>query len=125
MLKLTQKTEYAFIAFRFLQLKSIDKPIKAKEISEIENIPLPILSKVLQHLLRENLIETIKGAHGGYRLSINLNKLNLWKFLETMEGPLGLVDCLASSKCDQEDRFSIQTPIKNIFNNLSVSDVTI
>ena len=132
MLKLTRKTEYALIALRFLQLKSEKQPATAREIAEIEHIPLSILSKVLQHLSKEKLIETVKGAHGGYQLSVELKSINLWKFLEIMEGPLGLVDCLQNTQCAQEDSCSIQTPIskinhtvKNVFNNLSVLDVTI
>ena len=132
MLKLTRKTEYALIALRYLQIKSDGKPVTARKIAEIENIPISILSKVLQHLSRENLIETVKGAHGGYQLSVNLSKINLWKFLETMEGPLGLVDCLQNSQCEQENNCSIKTPIskinltvKNVFDKLSVSDVTV
>ena len=132
MLKLTRKTEYALIALRYLQIKSEGKPVTARKIAEIENIPISILSKVLQHLSRENLIETVKGAHGGYQLSVNLSKINLWKFLEIMEGPLGLVDCLQNSQCEQENICSIKTPIskinltvKNVFDKLSVSDVTV
>ena len=132
MLKLTRKTEYALIALRYLQIKSEGKPVTARKIAEIENIPISILSKVLQHLSKKNLIETVKGAQGGYRLSVNLSKINLWKFLETMEGPLGLVDCLQNSQCEQENICSIQTPIrkinhkvKNVFDKLSVSDVTV
>ena len=132
MLKLTRKTEYALIALRFLQIKSEGKPVTARKIAETENIPISILSKVLQHLSRENIIETVKGAHGGYQLSVNLSKINLWSFLETMEGPLGLVDCLQNSKCKQENICSIKTPIrkinrtvKNVFVKLSVSDVTV
>ena len=132
MLKLTRKTEYALIALRYLQIKSEGKPVTTKKISEIENIPVSILSKVLQHLSKENIIKTVKGAHGGYQLSINLRKIKLWEFLETMEGPLGLVDCLQNSQCEQENICSIQTPIqkinskvKNVFDKLSVSDVTV
>ena len=132
MFKLTRKTEYALIALRFLQLQSEGQLVTAREISVEEQIPLSILSKVLQHLSKENIIETVKGAHGGYQLSVDLNKFNLWEFLETMEGPLGLVDCLQNSECYQEDSCSIQTPIskinhtvKNVFNNLTVSDVTV
>lgn len=132
MLKLTRKTEYALIALRFLQLKSKGQPVTAREISAEEQIPHSILSKVLQHLSKENIIETVKGAHGGYQLTVDLNNFTLWQFLETMEGPLGLVDCLQNSQCEQEDSCSIQTPIskinhtvKNIFNNLTVSDVTV
>ena len=118
MLKLTRKTEYALIALRFLKLKSAGQPVTARKISEIEHIPLSILSKVLQHLSKENLIETVKGAHGGYQLSVDLNKINLWNFLEKMEGPLGLVDCLQNSQCDQEDNCSIQTPISKIITSV-------
>ena len=132
MLKLTRKTEYALIALRYLQIKSEGKAVTARKIAEIENIPISILSKVLQHLSRENLIETVKGAHGGYQLSVNLSKINLWNFLEIMEGPLGLVDCLKNSQCEQENICSIKTPIrkinrtvKNVFDKLSVSDVTV
>ena len=132
MLKLTRRTEYALIALRYLQIKSKGKPVTTKKIAEIENIPVSILSKVLQHLSKENIIETVKGAHGGYQLSVNLSKIKLWEFLETMEGPLGLVDCLQNSQCEQENICSIQTPIrkinrkvKNVFDKLSVSDVTV
>ena len=131
MLKLTRKTEYALIALRYLQIKSEGCPIAAREIAELENISLPILSKVLQHLVKEKLIETVKGAHGGYQLTVNLNQINLWEFLEIMEGPLGLVDCLQNSQCEQIVTCSIQRPMKkinhtmkNVFNKLSVSDVT-
>ncbi len=132
MLKLTRKTEYALISLRYLQLKADGKPVTAREISDIENIPLSLLSKVLQHLSKVNLIEPVIGAKGGYQLSVNLNNVNLWKFLETMEGPLGLVDCLQNTECEQEVSCNIQSPIKkinltvkNVFNNLSVSDITI
>lgn len=132
MLKLTRKTEYALISLRYLQLKSDGKPVTAREISDIENIPLSLLSKVLQHLSKEKLIEPVIGARGGYQLSVNLKKVNLWEFLETMEGPLGLVDCLQNTGCEQEVSCNIQSPIKkinhtvkNVFNNLSVSDITI
>jgi len=132
MLKLTRKTEYALISLRYLQLKADGKPVTAREISDIENIPLSLLSKILQHLSKVNLIEPVIGAKGGYQLSVNLNNVNLWKFLETMEGPLGLVDCLQNTECEQEVSCNIQSPIKkinltvkNVFNNLSVSDITI
>ena len=132
MLKLTRKTEYALIALRYLQMNSAGEPITAKKISKFENISLSLLSKVLNHLSKKNIIITIKGAYGGYKLSKNLSEINLWNFLETMEGPLGLVDCLQNSQCKQEDFCSIQTPIqkinstvKNVFDKLSVYDVTV
>ena len=78
------------------------------------------------------MIEPVVGAKGGYQLAVNLNEINLWEFLETMEGPLGLVDCLQNTDCEQEISCNIQSPIKkinhtvkNVFNKLSVSDITI
>ena len=132
MLKLTRKTEYALLSLRYLQMKKNTELVTSRKIAEEYCIPFPVLSKVLQHLSREGYIEPVKGAHGGYRLCLDLNEINLWNFLETMEGPLGLVDCLLDTDCEQELNCSIQTPIRRInhrvrtvFNNLSVSDVTI
>lgn len=132
MLKLTRKTEYALISLRYLQLMKESGTVTSRNISDEYNIPFPVLSKVLQHLSREGYIEPVKGAHGGYRLCLELSDINLWNFLEIMEGPLGLVDCLIDTDCNQEVNCSIKAPlrrinhrVKTVFNNLSVSDVTI
>ncbi len=131
MLKLTRRTEYALIAIRFMQSKPTISVTTAKEISDQYIIPFEILSKVLQFLAKVDIVEPVQGPNGGYRIKNDLSHLSLWKFLEIMEGPLGLTDCFLDSDCTQLEICNIKTPIqqinnkmKTIFSNMSVRDVT-
>jgi len=100
---------------------------KVREISRSYKIPFPVLAKVMQQLARQGYVEPVQGAQGGYRLKADLGGVNLWQFLEKMEGPLGLVDCLADEYCAQLETCNIRTPmqaidhtIKSVFNGLSL-----
>ena len=49
-----------------------------------------------------------------FHLSMLRKKLmafNLWDFLEKMEGPIGLADCLINLKCNQLEKCNIKTPV--------------
>ena len=132
MFKFTRRTEYALIAMRHLQSKSISEITTAKEISDQYIIPFEILSKVLQFLAKVKIIEPVYGPNGGYLIKQDLSHISLWDFLEIMEGPLGLADCFLDSDCTQLDNCNIRSPIqqinnkmKNILSNMRVSDVTL
>ena len=131
MLKLTRKVEYALIALRHMQGKSIDAISSTKEIANHYNIPLEILAKTLQHMAKKKIIEAVNGPRGGYRIKAKLNKINLVEFFEKVEGPLGLSDCFHDANCMQIKFCNIRTPIQrinnnmiNMFRNMSVQDVT-
>ena len=68
MLKLSKKSEYALMAVRYLAINSAGKYSTAKEISEFYNIPYELASKVLQQLVRKNVISSYQGIRGGYTL---------------------------------------------------------
>ena len=59
MLKLTKKADYGLIAMRHLACQS--KTASSKEIAERYRIPLPLLSKVLQTLVRNGLLVSAVG----------------------------------------------------------------
>lgn len=130
MLKLTKKTEYALLALGHLHQAGRDAAINVREIADTYQIPFPVLSKVLQRLAREGYVEPTKGAKGGYRIREELAQHNMWQFLEHMEGPLGLVDCVTLPDCDQEAACHIRSPlhaindtIAAVFHRMSLADV--
>ena len=130
MLKFTRKTEYALMAIRYMQTKPINSITTAKEISNKNNIPFQNLSKIMQYLAKMDLIQPIYGPNGGYKIKTQLTNLNLWSFLEKMEGPLGIVDCLINTDCNQIDNCNIKTPInmiqtrmKTVFSEMTVGDI--
>lgn len=130
MLKFNRKTEYALLALQHLN-GSDDKSItKVREIAVTFNIPFPVLAKVMQQLARYDFVEPLQGARGGYRLGPRGLDSSILQFLEAMEGPQGLVDCLADGECDQLANCTIRTPlselditIRQFFSNIKLQDV--
>lgn len=130
MLRLTRKTEYALLALSHLVRADSGEVTRVREISQDNQIPFPVLAKVMQRLARQGYVEPVKGAQGGYRLKVDLEDVNLWQFLEMMEGPLGLVNCVVDDECIQLGDCSIATPmqaidhtIKSVFNGLSLERI--
>lgn len=130
MLKLTRKTEYALIALRHMQ--NTDNVVSSsREISALYNIPYPLLSKVLQKLAKMDILKPVQGPRGGYKIKVDLERISLTDFFESMEGPMGIMDCSFDSNCELVPTCSIQDPIKRInrnmrtmFDKLTVYDVT-
>ena len=117
MLKLTRKLEYALIALSHINKKR-DVYSSAKEISMQYMIPHELLAKTLQQMKKLDYIVALKGAKGGYILNKKLSSISLVKFIEDLEGPIGMVDCSINDDCLQQDNCNIKLPINKINNNL-------
>jgi len=91
MLKLTKKADYGLIAMRHLACQA--KTASAKEIADRYRIPLPLLSKVLQTLVRNSLLVSEQGATGGYRLSRDSHEINALEVIRSIDGPIILTQC--------------------------------
>ena len=130
MLKLTRKTEYALMALGHLSGADSGGTTKVREIADSHDIPFPVLAKVMQRLAQEGFVEPIQGAQGGYRLKADLADVNLWQFLEKMEDPLGIVDCVSEDECTQMGSCNIRHPmrvidytLKSVFTGLTLEHV--
>ena len=118
MLKLTKKVEYALISLVHITNQKEGKLSSAKEIAVTNFIPTEILAKTLQKLASLNMVESVKGAKGGYRLCSDIDKINIIEFIEMLEGPVGLTDCSTSVQCDQECCCTIKDPMTQINNQI-------
>ena len=118
MLKLTKKVEYALISLVHLSEQDDNVFFPASKIAEKYTIPNEILAKILQQLSSLNMIKSIKGPKGGYKISCKINTINMFEFIEMIEGPIGLVDCVASNDCNAIDCCSIKDPMTKINNQI-------
>lgn len=130
MLKLTRKTEYALIALSHLNQSGNNGVTKVREIADAHDLPFHILAKVMQQLAKEGFVEPVQGAQGGYRLKARLADVTLWQFIDVMEGPLGIVDCVidggciqADSCCIRDNMLAIDQTIKAVLTDLSLEHV--
>ena len=116
MLKITKKPEYALIAISHIQSNGI--LVSSKDIAEKYSIPKELMAKVLQLIAKAGYIKAIKGPNGGYQSDVKLDDISLKEFIESIEGPLGLIDCQITEECTQINFCNIKKPIKRINDNL-------
>jgi len=67
----------------------------ATELAQGSGIALPTVSKVLKALARADLISSVRGATGGYRLTRNPKNISAAAILDALEGPVALTECSA------------------------------
>ena len=91
MLKLTKKADYGLIAVTHLSRRTgavVGRPntASAKDIADLYKIPLPLLSKVLQTLVRNGVLTSEQGAAGGYRLARDPHEINTLEVIRSIVG---------------------------------------
>jgi Rrf2 family protein len=114
LLKINRKTEYALLALRYLHGTKSASATSVREIAAYYDMPEMIVSKVLQRLKRGNLVDSQKGAMGGYRASRPLTDVRLMDLLVLFEEQTSLVDCIPSvdaCDCKQSAHCDIQVPL--------------
>ena len=127
MLKLTKKVEYALISLVHLSEEEGSCNSSAKKIACEYDIPLEILAKILQNLSSLGMIKSIQGPKGGYQISCNINKINIFEFIEMIEGPIGIVDCKLPNGCNSEACCTIKDPMAKINDKIinTLKDITL
>jgi len=86
--------EYAIRALTYLG-DSPDGTARAQEIAAAEEIPLPILSKVLQDLAHKGLLKSRRGPGGGFRLARSPEDITLHDVVAAIDGTQHFYDCAA------------------------------
>lgn len=129
MIKINKKIEYALMALKFFEDSSDHGPKSAREIADTFNIPFDTLSKVLQLLNSNNLINGTKGAKGGYVLNRSLDQIYITSLFEILEEKMISIDC-HEGDCQLSDKCNISTPIlnltdilKNFLENITIKDL--
>lgn len=87
---ISAKGEYGIMAALDLALANGTAPIQAKTIAERQGIPVRFLEHVLRELRHAGLVESARGAHGGYRLALPASKIRLGDIIQAVEGPIAL-----------------------------------
>lgn len=81
-LLITRETDYALRILRALQDRQLH-PIA--ELTQSQLLPQAFAYKILKKLARGGLVEILRGASGGYRLTADLDQTTLYDLMEAME----------------------------------------
>jgi Rrf2 family nitric oxide-sensitive transcriptional repressor len=114
--RLNRKVEYALMALKIIANKRQGDLTSAKEVVEHTGCPFDATARVLQQLAQRSILRSEQGAHGGYLLLRDLNKVSLFDVMEIVLGPVAAAKCLErEGSCDLKQTCNIITPM-SIFN---------
>jgi len=104
MLQLTKDGEYAVRAILFLASQPLGKISLISEISKVQDIPKSYLAKIMQHLVKVGLVNSRRGAKGGFFLARPADRITLRQTIEAVEGPIYLNVCLIrKGECPRDE----------------------
>src|SRR5436853_7286455 len=87
-MKVSQKGLYALQAMMMLARHYSQGAIRIRDIAYEENLPEKFLELILLELKNARLVESVRGAHGGYRLKRPAAQIYLSEVIRTIDGPL-------------------------------------
>lgn len=94
-MRITKWGEYGVLCSLYLAhcFKNDNSAIGAAEIAEMQYIPLQYTQQILQRLRKGEIIESVRGPHGGYRLTRSPEEISMKDILTAAEGATFEVIC--------------------------------
>ncbi len=87
-MKVSQRVNYGIMAAIDLAMNGKETPVQARTIARRQGIPVRFLEQVLHAMKKAGLVESQRGAQGGYFLSPKPADLSVAEIIEALEGPL-------------------------------------
>lgn len=87
-MKVSQRATYGIMAAIDLAMNGKKSPVQARAIARRQAIPIRFLEQVLHSMKKAGLVESLRGAQGGYLLSKEPSALSVADILEVLDGPV-------------------------------------
>ncbi len=108
MFRLNKLSDYATVIMTLLAAEP-ERLCGAPEISERARLEQPTVSKLLKLLAKADLLDSVRGAHGGYRLSRAADQISVADVLVAIEGPFAMTECgMHPGQCSHETHCQVR-----------------
>ena len=92
MIKVSKLADYAVVVLAMLA-QSDTAQMNASGVSAKTGLPEPTVAKVLKLLAKEEIVRSIRGVNGGYKLSMSPDSVNVAQIIKAIDGPIMLTAC--------------------------------
>jgi len=87
-MRISRSTGYALLAVGYIAQNQDKEVVLSQNISEKYNIPLEYLLKIMQQLVRANVLRSKRGPRGGFSLAKPTKKITMLEIIEAVDGPM-------------------------------------
>jgi FeS assembly SUF system regulator len=102
MLRISKMTDYAIMVMVELHA-SRGEVLSAHALADRSSLELPTVSKVLKLLVKVGLVESFRGANGGYSMEMDAADISVAEIIAAIEGPIAMTECsVEEGLCAQE-----------------------
>jgi len=129
-MKISRSTGYALVAVGYIAQYYKQGTVLAQRISKQYNIPLEYLLKILQQLVRANLLRSKRGPRGGFSLAKSPGSITMLEIIEAVDGPV--VTSMHIAEQTGGEPFSLRMEeisrnaalqAKGVFQNATLADI--
>ena len=90
------KAEYGVRVMAHLAKSDDQRPISLGTIADAEGLPLAYLEHLVQRLRKAQLVESRRGAHGGYTLARPSREISMAEVVSALEGDIAPIECITA-----------------------------
>jgi Rrf2 family protein len=127
---LSRSADYALRALIYLAQTGSARPVPLDQIAQAQKIPAALLSKILQMLVKAELLRSHRGYGGGFVLVADPRTLGIDVVIQAIDGPFTVVECLDDegfcqlcSRCRLRAKLrDLQTAIVDMLHATSLAD---
>ena len=131
MLQIPRRVEYALRAVLTLARAPKDARLSFKDIADCEDIPRDYLAKILRTLVDADLVESKRGANGGYKLARPAEALSFLEVIEAADSPVAVNLCTEfGNGCDRSNDCALasvwqtaENAMRQVFAATTIADV--
>lgn len=123
---------YGLQAMLYIAMHSTDENnIELKVIAEKQDIPRHFLSKILQLLVKNDLLLSMKGPTGGFKLAKSPDEITLIKIIDAIDGlsvfnkcGIGFKQCNDKHPCPIHNEYKkVRKEVENLFRSKSLQNL--
>lgn len=100
-MKVSTRGEYGVRAMVALAKNYGDGPMSISAVARESSVPYAYLEQLIVPLRRAGLVESKRGAQGGYVLSRSPEQMRIGEIYRVMEGPVAPMECVSEDESEQ------------------------
>jgi Rrf2 family protein len=130
-MRVSAKADYAVRAAAELAAAAGAGPLKGERIAEAQRIPLKFLENILSELKHGGIVQSQRGAEGGYWLAHPPDQITVADVIRAVDGPLAnvrgvrpeSVEYVGSAKHLLEVWIAVRASLRNVLEQVTLADL--